>query len=113
MPANTSSPGWAILETDYMARNLVNFLPVLLPRSVAARALAAGLACLCLMQRSHAAETQTIHSFERTIGKSVGYKYLLSLPAGYDGQAEKRWPVLLFLHGSGERGDDVWQVAKH
>ncbi len=27
------------------------------------------------------------------------------VPAGYDSDPERRWPVLLFLHGNGERGD--------
>jgi pimeloyl-ACP methyl ester carboxylesterase len=31
--------------------------------------------------------------------------YFLYLPRGFDGSAERRWPVLLFLHGNGERGD--------
>ena len=33
-----------------------------------------------------------------------GYPYLLHLPAAYE--AEERWPLILFLHGSGERGHD-------
>lgn len=60
-----------------------------------------------------AAETQTVASFKRTITKTVGYEYLLSLPIGYDAAADKQWPVILFLHGSGERGTDPWLVAKH
>ena len=28
------------------------------------------------------------------------------LPKGYDAASEKRWPLILFLHGAGERGDD-------
>ncbi len=55
----------------------------------------------------------TVQKFERTITRKVGYEYLLALPAGYDAAAEKRWPLLLFLHGAGERGSDVWLVAKH
>ena len=31
--------------------------------------------------------------------------YLVYLPAEYDADNERRWPVLLFLHGDGERGD--------
>lgn len=65
------------------------------------------------MPKSRAAETQTVHAFERTINKSVGYKYLLSLPAGYSAKSRERWPLIFFLHGSGERGDDVWTVARH
>ena len=32
-------------------------------------------------------------------------KYLLYLPKDYN--QKDSWPVLLFLHGSGERGDDL------
>lgn len=38
--------------------------------------------------------------------------YLLSLPSGYN-QSKARWPLLLFLHGAGERGNNIRQVAKH
>jgi predicted esterase len=38
--------------------------------------------------------------------------HLLYLPAGYDGDPEKRWPLVLFLHGSGEIGEDLDQVRK-
>lgn len=60
-----------------------------------------------------AAETQTVASFQKTVSKTVGYQYLLSLPTGYDAASDKKWPVILFLHGSGERGSDPWLVAKH
>ncbi len=39
--------------------------------------------------------------------------YLLFLPKGYDASSPKRWPLILFLHGSGERGTNVWKVATH
>jgi predicted peptidase len=39
--------------------------------------------------------------------------YLQYLPKDYDKQPDKRWPLMLFLHGSGERGSDVQLVAKH
>ncbi len=32
-------------------------------------------------------------------------KYLISLPKGFDGK--KQFPMIVFLHGSGERGDDI------
>jgi predicted peptidase len=31
--------------------------------------------------------------------------FFLYLPRGFDADAQRRWPVLLFLHGNGERGD--------
>jgi predicted peptidase len=37
--------------------------------------------------------------------------YLLSLPDGYEEQ--EQWPLLVFLHGSGERGEDLELVKKH
>jgi predicted peptidase len=86
---------------------------MLLRYSITLRALAVAIMCLCGMRPSRAAETQSIHTFERTLTKTVRYKYLLALPTGYDAAAEKHWPLLLFLHGAGERGDDVWLVAKH
>jgi predicted peptidase len=55
---------------------------------------------------------QQARSFQKRIAKTVAYRYWLFLPAGYrkDG---KRWPLMLFLHGSGERGDDLELVKKH
>ncbi len=31
--------------------------------------------------------------------------YFVYLPAGYESDRDRRWPLLLFLHGDGERGD--------
>jgi len=36
-------------------------------------------------------------------------KYLVQLPDGYEG-GDSKWPLLVFLHGSGERGDNLKQV---
>jgi predicted peptidase len=41
------------------------------------------------------------------------YEYLLSHPRDYADNPGRRWPLLLFLHGAGERGSDLAQVAKH
>ena len=37
--------------------------------------------------------------------------YLLYFPKDYDKQ--ESWPLLLFLHGEGERGNDLELVKKH
>jgi len=34
-------------------------------------------------------------------------EYFLYLPRGYETDKEKIWPVILFLHGAGERGDGL------
>lgn len=87
------------------------------PDSLVTRAIRfCAIACLAgaaLPQALPAAEAQTVHRFEKSLTRSVGYQYLLSLPTGYATSPDKRWPVLMFLHGSGERGDDIWQIAKH
>ena len=51
--------------------------------------------------------------FQSRISRKVGYRYLLDLPEGYNAAAKKRWPLLLFLHGAGERGSDLKLVARH
>ena len=42
---------------------------------------------------------------------TVMMKYLLYLPKDYD--PKESWPLLLFLHGAGERGDNLELVKKH
>lgn len=39
------------------------------------------------------------------------YNYLLFAPADYEKQDQ--WPLIVFLHGSGERGDDLPLIKKH
>lgn len=46
-------------------------------------------------------------AFSRKITKTVGYRYALYLPNGYDKDPAKRWPLIIFLHGIGERGNDL------
>ena len=38
---------------------------------------------------------------------------IVSLPEGYDAAPDRDWPLLLFLHGAGERGDSLAVVAVH
>jgi predicted peptidase len=55
---------------------------------------------------------QRAQAFEKTITKTLSCNYLLYLPVGY-GEKQQRWPMILFLHGAGERGDDLELVKKH
>ena len=48
----------------------------------------------------------TEHDYHVTAARSFSLRYLLYLPDGYKA-ARKRWPLVLFLHGSGERGTDL------
>ena len=40
-------------------------------------------------------------------------RYLLSLPARYEKDAKENWPLVVFLHGYGERGTDLEKVKVH
>ena len=56
---------------------------------------------------------QTPQKFHLERKQILAADYLLFLPDGYGAAAAKRWPLILFLHGAGERGTDIWLVAKH
>jgi len=43
----------------------------------------------------------------------VDYGYLLSKPESYDDDKTKKWPLLVFLHGAGERGNDLDKLKLH
>ncbi len=45
--------------------------------------------------------------------QTIEVNYLLFLPRDYEPKSGKRWPLLLFLHGAGERGTNIWKVATH
>ena len=47
----------------------------------------------------------------RAVQPRRGYQYLLSVPSGYSGDSGRRWPLLLFLHGTAGWGSDVANVA--
>jgi predicted peptidase len=40
-------------------------------------------------------------------------RYLLHLPRDHGQDPDRRWPVILFLHGAGERGADLEIVKRH
>jgi len=55
----------------------------------------------------------TAATFDWNVKRTGELKYLLYLPPDYQANSPKRWPLMLFLHGAGERGDDVQRVAIH
>lgn len=56
---------------------------------------------------------QTREKFQTRLTRQVALGHLLYLPPGYDARAVKRWPLILFLHGAGERGTNLAQVSVH
>ncbi len=51
--------------------------------------------------------------FHGIVRKQVKARYLRYLPEGYDADTSKKWPLVLFLHGAGERGEDMNLVKLH
>jgi len=77
-------------------------------------------ACALLMTLSFAAAQgspedlmQTSQTFKKKISKTISADYLLYLPKGYEAKGKKTWPLVMFLHGAGERGSDLRKVAAH
>ncbi|NOX98584.1 MAG: prolyl oligopeptidase family serine peptidase [Verrucomicrobia bacterium] len=64
---------------------------------------------VCLPAR---ADQKTV-TFEKKQSGTHQLQYLLSLPEGYDKDPAKKWPLVIFLHGSGERGSDINKVKMH
>ena len=79
--------------------------------------IAAALATLCLPSEAEAKKAPPPAAIEgQTVQPPVaegGLPYLLFIPKGYNGSGTERWPLLIFLHGSGERGTDIEVVKKH
>lgn len=56
---------------------------------------------------------QHAQQLTQVITKTVRVDYLLYLPPDYNEDPKRRWPMILFLHGTGERGHDLEKVRTH
>ena len=56
---------------------------------------------------------QSEQMFQKEITKKVSLGYLLYLPKAHGEKKDQKWPLILFLHGAGERGSDLNLVKKH
>lgn len=62
--------------------------------------------------KTRSATVQQECRFSATVSADVAFRYLVYLPEGYETSSEP-FPLLLFLHGSGERGEDLAKVKLH
>jgi len=53
------------------------------------------------------------HHYGTTTQKQVHLEYWLWLPADYEANTADSYPLILFLHGSGERGNDLTLIHQH
>jgi predicted peptidase len=58
---------------------------------------------------------QAGHAFEKQVQKIVGGQFLLFLPEGCNkgSNGGKKWPLIIFLHGSDESGRDLKRLKTH
>ncbi len=56
--------------------------------------------------------SQQSQILRKKVTRTVSCKYLLYLPEDY-GKKRGRWPLMVFLHGAGERGSDLEKVKVH
>ncbi len=86
-------------------------------RLVCVAAMVVGVGCLSsgrtMAKERSGSGGQREQMFQKEITKTVSLKYLLYLPKGYGEKNDQKWPLILFLHGAGERGNDVNLVKKH
>ena len=52
-------------------------------------------------------------AFSQAVIRTDRLSYLLYTPTEYGADATKQWPLVLFLHGAGERGSELDKVAVH
>lgn len=52
-------------------------------------------------------------SLKTTITKEISLNYLLYLPEDYNQNKDKKYPLMIFLHGAGERGSNLDLVEVH
>jgi predicted peptidase len=89
--------------------------------------MAAGLLA-CQPQTYHSSPTPTINTQQMQTSEQLlrknfvssvdheTHQYFVYLPRGYGDQPNKQWPLLMFLHGNGERGngrDELDYVISH
>lgn len=78
--------------------------------------LIAACAVLCFAMKAKAQSANAPLPTEKlkfSLTREVEMPYLFHLPKEYQAEGNKRWPLMLFLHGAGERGTDVQRVAIH
>ena len=68
---------------------------------------------ICSEDKDHLITGKNIaQKFHKEVNMTYDANYLLYLPDGYE-KTSKPWPLVLFLHGSGERGSDIEAVKRN
>ena len=63
-------------------------------------------------ERVEARRRAYLYNLKRAVGENPEYPFLAWTPNDYDAEPERRYPLVVYLHGAGERGADL-SVLKH
>lgn len=69
------------------------------------------LLCMPMTNPHSGQEVGKLTEEKMEVQVTIRMQYLLSLPKDYE--KKDKWPLVLFLHGAGERGDDLNKVKVH
>lgn len=71
------------------------------------------VSCTAVKKTSTSQHPLKPEKFRWQVSRTGEIQYLLYLPKDYAPGSQQRWPLMLFLHGAGERGANVWNAAIH
>jgi len=71
------------------------------------------LRLLCVLAAASSVVLGQQQTGEFSYPKTVRLQYLLALPDNYASASDRRFPLVLFLHGGGESGNDLELLKKH
>jgi pimeloyl-ACP methyl ester carboxylesterase len=106
---------WAAFMEEFVRRSAMGAWD----RSVVAAVLSAGLSEMqpgaTLVRRRNDPDMRDLRWWcgLKKITGDLRNDYYLHLPASYEADPGKKWPLILFLHGMGERGYDLRDVEKN
>jgi len=58
------------------------------------------------------ADRDAIHALRKKLGTQIKYDYIINVPTGYKAGSDHRWPLIVYLHGSGGGEDKAWATAR-
>jgi len=91
-----------VLTATFLQRGVIHTLVV-----------AAALAGCAAREPWSLSEGQHAARVHRSVTRKVEAEFLLYLPAGFAAHGGRRFPLLIFLHGSGESGRDIAAVLRN
>lgn len=72
-----------------------------------------GLAAVLSAETNQSEDMQRAYHFQSSKTVPLDLRYWLFLPREYDADGPKRWPLIFFLHGAGERGTNLAAIKSH